>query len=74
MELAPTLGAAHSLIGNALAGQADFAGAAAEFDKGLALSPGDARTYRDSAGFIAALGRFEEAVTRRPSRRSNSIR
>jgi TolB-like protein/Flp pilus assembly protein TadD len=64
VELAPTLGAAHSVIGNALAGQADFPGAAAEFDKGLALSPGDARTYRDSAGFIAAMGRFEEAVTR----------
>ena len=64
VELAPALGAAHSVIGNALAGQADFAGAAAEFDKGLALSPGDARTYKDSAGFIAAMGRFEDAITR----------
>ncbi len=64
VELAPALGAAHTVIGNALAGQADFAGAAAEFDKGLALSPGDARTYKDSAGFIAAMGRFEDAVTR----------
>ena len=64
VELAPTLGAAHSVIGNALAGQADFAGAAAEFDKGLALSPGDARTYKDSAGFIAGMGRFDEAIAR----------
>jgi TolB-like protein len=64
VELAPALGAAHSVIGNALAGQEDYTGAAAEFDKGLALSPGDVRVYRDSAGFLAGLGRFDEAIAR----------
>ncbi|HUL19154.1 MAG TPA: TIR domain-containing protein [Steroidobacteraceae bacterium] len=64
VELAPTLGAAHSVIGNALSGQEDYVGAAAEYDRGLALSPGDARVYRDSAGFIAAMGRFDEAIAR----------
>jgi TolB-like protein/Flp pilus assembly protein TadD len=64
VALAPALGAAHSVIGNALAGQADYAGAAAEFNQGLALSPGDVRVYRDSAGFLASVGRFDEAIAR----------
>jgi|HubBroStandDraft_6_1064221.scaffolds.fasta_scaffold105674_2 TolB-like protein/Flp pilus assembly protein TadD len=61
-ELAPALGAAHSVIGNALAGQQDYAGALAEITKALTLSPGDARVYRDSAGFIVGMGDFEEAI------------
>jgi TolB-like protein/Flp pilus assembly protein TadD len=64
VELAPGLGAAHAVIGNGLAGQQDYVGAAAEYDKALALSPGDARVYRDSAGFLASIGRFDEANTR----------
>jgi TolB-like protein/Flp pilus assembly protein TadD len=63
-ELAPTLGYAHAMIGYALASKQDFAGAAAEIEKGLALSPGDARVYRSSANFLALLGRFDEAVAR----------
>jgi TolB-like protein/tetratricopeptide (TPR) repeat protein len=63
-ELAPTLGVAHSMIGTLLDGQQDFAGAAAEYEKGLALSPGDARVYGDSAPFLAFMGRFDEAVAR----------
>jgi tetratricopeptide (TPR) repeat protein len=62
-QLAPALGAAHSVIGNALAGQQDYAGALAEFNKALALSPGDARVYRESAGFMVAMGNFEAAIT-----------
>jgi TolB-like protein/tetratricopeptide (TPR) repeat protein len=61
-ELAPALGAAHSVIGNALAGQQDYAGALAEFTKALALSPGDVRVYRESAGFIVGMGDFEGAI------------
>jgi tetratricopeptide (TPR) repeat protein len=63
-ELAPTLGVAHSMIGFTLASKQDFVGAAAEYEKGLALSPGDARVYRSSAIFLALAGRFDEAVTR----------
>ena len=61
-ELAPALGAAHSVIGNALAGEQDYAGALVEFKKALALSPGDVRVYRESAGFIVGMGDFEEAI------------
>jgi TolB-like protein len=64
VELAPALGAAHSVIGTGLAGQQDYTGAAAEYDKALALSPGDARVYRDSAGFLSGIGRFDEAIAR----------
>ena len=62
VELAPGLGAAHSVIGNGLAGEQDYVGAAAEYEKGLALSPGDARVYRESSAFLAGLGRFDEAI------------
>ena len=61
-ELAPGLGAAHSLIGYAMAGQGDLAGAVAEFARGSALSPGDARTYTGTADFFSTLGRFDEAM------------
>ena len=61
-ELAPALGAAHTVIGNGLAGQQDYTGALAEFKKALALSPGDVRVYRESAGFMAGLGDFEGAI------------
>lgn len=64
VELAPTLGVAHAMIGSALASKQDFVGAAAEYEKGLALSPGDARAYRRSALFLALMGRFDEAVAR----------
>jgi TolB-like protein len=63
-ELAPTLGVAHAWIGFGLASQLDYAGASAEYEKGLALSPGDARVYRSSANHLAIMGRFDEAVTR----------
>jgi serine/threonine-protein kinase len=64
VELAPTLGAAHAVIGTGLAGQQDYVGALSEFDQALELSPGDARVYRDSSGFLAGIGRFDEAIAR----------
>jgi TolB-like protein/tetratricopeptide (TPR) repeat protein len=64
IEIAPTYGAPHPMIGFVLASRQDFAGAAAEFERGLALSPGDARVYSRSAGFLALMGRFDEAVDR----------
>jgi TolB-like protein/tetratricopeptide (TPR) repeat protein len=64
VEIAPTFGAPHSAIGYLLASRQDFAGAAAEYEKGLALSPGDARVYVRSAGFLVLMGRFDEAVSR----------
>jgi TolB-like protein/tetratricopeptide (TPR) repeat protein len=63
-ELAPTLGVAHTAIGFALAARQDLVGAAAEYEKGLALSPGDARVYRSSAGYLSLMGRFDDAIAR----------
>jgi len=64
VEIAPTFGAPHSTIGFVLASRQDFAGAAAEYEKALALAPGDARVYSRSAGFLVLMGRFDEAVNR----------
>ncbi|MBS0380612.1 MAG: TIR domain-containing protein [Proteobacteria bacterium] len=61
-ELAPNLGAAHSVIGNGLAGQQDYAGALAEFRKAMALSPGDARVYSRASGFFVGMGDTEGAI------------
>jgi TolB-like protein len=63
-ELAPTLGAAHSEIAYALAAKQDFAGAADENERALALSPGDSRVYRIAALHFALMGRSDEAITR----------
>jgi serine/threonine-protein kinase len=64
IEIAPAFGAPHSVVGWVLETRQDFAGAAAEYEKGLALSPGDARVYYRSARFLALMGRFDEAVNR----------
>jgi TolB-like protein/tetratricopeptide (TPR) repeat protein len=61
-ELAPGLGAAHSQIGYKLEGELKFAEAAAEFEKGLTLSPGDARTNRLSGLYLVTVGRFDEGI------------
>lgn len=63
-ELAPTLGIAQSIIGHVLAGKHEFAAAAAAYERGMELSPGDARVYVDSAAFLAFLGRFDAAIDR----------
>jgi TolB-like protein/tetratricopeptide (TPR) repeat protein len=61
-EIAPALGAAHTEIGGAIAGQQDYAGALREFRQGIALSPGDARVYGKSAAFMVVMGYFDEAI------------
>ncbi len=71
VELAPGMGAAHSVIGNALAGEQDYAGALAEFTKALALSPGDARVYGRSAGFLVGIG--DPAVAVALARRATEL-
>ena len=61
-ELAPELGAAHTAIGSKLSGELKFSEAAAQYEMGIRLSPGDARTYDGSARFLAETGRFDEAI------------
>jgi adenylate cyclase len=61
--LAPELGEAHlALAGVRSNGLLDFAGAAPEFDRALALSPGSARVQRGFAGFAGQLRHFEAAL------------
>ena len=63
IAIAPNLGMAHAqlatVLGNALL---DYRAAAPEFERALALSPGDARVVSASASFLALTGRTQEAV------------
>jgi TolB-like protein/Flp pilus assembly protein TadD len=64
IAIAPNLGIAHAqlarVLGSALL---DYRAAAPEFERALALSPGDARVVSASAAFLALTGRAQEAVT-----------
>lgn len=63
IALAPKLGYAHAVLAEILnAGYLDFAGAMAEFDRALALDPGNAQVLRDYAAFAVAMGRRDQAV------------
>jgi TolB-like protein/Flp pilus assembly protein TadD len=64
VALAPDLGEAHLALGLARAYDSlDFADAAPEFERALALSPGSARVQAGVAGFVSQLGHFEAATT-----------
>jgi len=64
IALAPELGEAHTALALVLTqGFADYAGAAAESERALTLSPGSAQVVRLSAGFLSYLGRTQEAIT-----------
>jgi TolB-like protein/tetratricopeptide (TPR) repeat protein len=63
VALAPDLGEAHSALGFVLdAGFQDYAGAAAEHERALLLSPGNSRVLLMSARFLSEIGRSEAAV------------
>ena len=63
VALAPQLGEAHATLAITRAyGLLDFAGAAPEFDRALALSPGNARVQRFYAEFSSALGHHLRAL------------
>jgi len=63
LALAPQLGEAHAAFAAVLdEGFADYARAAVEYDRALALSPGSALVLRLSARFFVAVGRSETAV------------
>jgi TolB-like protein/lipoprotein NlpI len=64
VHLAPEFGEAHRALGSALSRASfDFAGAAREFDRALALAPGSASVQEGFALFAAKLGHFEAALT-----------
>jgi TolB-like protein/Tfp pilus assembly protein PilF len=63
VALAPELGEAHEALASVLSnGLLDFAAAAPEFDRALALSPGSARVQMGFAAFAGQLGHFEAAI------------
>jgi TolB-like protein/cytochrome c-type biogenesis protein CcmH/NrfG len=72
VELAPELGETHLVLAEIRAFLLlDYAGAAPEFDRALALAPGSAQVQRAYAGYAADLGHFEPAV--QAARRSLSL-
>jgi TolB-like protein/Tfp pilus assembly protein PilF len=63
VALAPELGEVHLTLAQVRSnGLLDFDGAAPEFERALALSPGSARVQRGVAGFASQLGHFDAAV------------
>jgi TolB-like protein/DNA-binding winged helix-turn-helix (wHTH) protein/Flp pilus assembly protein TadD len=63
VTLTPGLGEAHTALALVLQrGFLDFSRAAVEYDRALALSPGDARVMAFTARFFAEMGRADEAV------------
>jgi TolB-like protein len=63
VALAPELGDAHLALAGVLSnGLLDFADAAPEFDRALALSPGSARVQAGFAAFAGQLGHFGPAI------------
>jgi len=62
VTLAPDYGDAHAALGRArLNVSVDFFGAAAEFDRALALAPGSADVQRAFGTYAALIGHFEPA-------------
>jgi TolB-like protein/Tfp pilus assembly protein PilF len=63
IALAPQFGEAHAALGITRAyGMLDFGGAAPDFERALALSPGNARVLRTYAEFATSIGRNEAAI------------
>jgi len=64
VALAPELGEAHAALGLVLdAGFQDYPAAAAEYERALALSPGNSHVLLVAARFLSEIGRAEAAVT-----------
>jgi TolB-like protein/Tfp pilus assembly protein PilF len=62
VAIAPDLGEVHLALAGVLSiGLLDFGSAAPEFDRALALSPGNARVQRNFAGFAGQLRHFQPA-------------
>jgi serine/threonine protein kinase/TolB-like protein len=62
IELAPDAGEAHLARGWVCSWRLDFACAKAEYDRAIALAPGDIRVLRVFATFSTALGRHDIAL------------
>jgi len=62
VALAPELADAHLALANFCVGSLDLAGALAEYERSLALAPGDARVLREYGAFVVLIGRTEAGL------------
>ena len=63
MELDPDLGEAHAaLAGILFLFEWDWAGADAEYRRGIALSPGSETVHEDYGSYLNAIGRLNEGL------------
>jgi serine/threonine-protein kinase len=60
--LAPELGEGHRALANAFESLLDFWGANEEYERAVALAPGNARVLRDYGIFSGRMGRIDAAV------------
>jgi TolB-like protein/Flp pilus assembly protein TadD len=60
--IAPELGEAHRALANALESLLDLQGAQEEYNRAVALAPGNARVLRDYGIFSAVMGRTDAGV------------
>ena len=59
IALAPDLGEGHGALATVLASMLEFTRAAAEYERAVALAPGNAQVMRDYGAFAGAIGRFD---------------
>jgi serine/threonine-protein kinase len=63
IALAPELGEAHAALALVMTwGNLDFARARDEYERALALAPGNAQVLRQSGSFAASTGRFDAGI------------
>jgi TolB-like protein/tetratricopeptide (TPR) repeat protein len=62
VALAPELGESHLVLANALAETLDFTRASEQFERALALAPGNALVLQDYGIFAASMGRFDAGI------------
>jgi len=62
IALAPDLPEGHLALAGALANSLDFGAASEEYERTVALAPGNAQVLRDYSDFASAMGRFDDAV------------
>ena len=62
IALAPDLADSHLALANFFAGSLELTGALQEYERALALAPGDARVLREYGAFAALIGRTEAGL------------
>ncbi len=62
IALAPDLADAHWALANFFVGSLELAGALEEYERALALAPGDARTLGEYGAFVVLIGRTEAGL------------